>query len=259
MRLQALGLGLAALVFVGTGCSSLRYKKTEDLWAESDQKFRGGQYADAVPYYDELLRRDENDSRARLRRGISRDRSGATSEALDDYQKVGDSGNAEALLFKANLDIKAGFFDAAERDLTALKGASLDVHQQVAQLTLLGTLRLKQGQVRLAVQNLERACEQARGQSDSYTLGHARDAHYNASQAYYQFGEFQSALDHMESYRQISEQTGAGCDGRDYYQLCILHYLSGDMDGARAYLPKADPEMRKKAGEVFNDQAFFGS
>jgi tetratricopeptide (TPR) repeat protein len=251
-------VGLAALGFAASGCSSLRYKKTDDLWVESDQKFKAGQYADAKPYYDELLRRDENDGKARLLRGISEDKSGDTSSALDDYQKCAEQGDARALLFRAGLNVKAGFFDAAERDLGALKGMSLDSHEQVAQLALVGTLRLKQGNARMAIQSLERACDLARGQSDSYTLGHARDAHYNAAQAYYQMGEFQSAMDHMEQYRQIAEQTGTGCDGRDYYQLCILHYLSGDMEGARGYLSKADPDMRKKAGEVFNDPAFFG-
>lgn len=256
---RLLGLGLAVLMVAGTGCSSLRYKKTEDLWAESDQKFKAGQYGDAVPYYDELLRRDENDVRARKYRGVSKDRSGATTEALDDYQKCSEQGDAKALLFRAGLDIKSGFLDAAERDLQALRGASLDSHEQVAQFTLIGELRLKQGNARMAVQSLERASELARGQSDSYTLGHARDAHYNAANAYYQLGEFQSGMEHMEQYRQISETTGAGLDGRDYAMLTLLHYLSGDIEGARAYVGKADPEWRKKASQDFGDPSFFGS
>lgn len=254
----ALAFGLAALVCGSTGCGSLRYKKSEDLWAESDQKFKAGQYADAVPYYDELLRRDENDTRARLRRGIARDNAGATTEALDDYQKVSEQGDARALLWKADLDITSGFYDAAERDLAALKSMSLDSHEQVAQLALLGRLRLKQGNARMAVQSLEAACERGKGQSDSFTLQHTRVAHYHAAQAYFSLGEFGSAAEHMETYRQISDQSGVGCDGRDYYHLCIFHYLSGNMEGAKAYLPKADPELRKKAGEIFNDQAFFG-
>src|SRR5947209_7596913 len=140
-----LAVGLAAFLVSSIGCSSLRYKKTEDLWTESDQKFNSGQYGDAVPYYDELLRRDENDARAR--------------------------------------DI-------------------------------------------------------GRGQSDSFTLAHVRASHYNAAEAYFRLGEFGSAMEHMEAYKQIAEQTGMGVDGRDYYWLCITHYMSGDMDGARAYLPK---------------------
>lgn len=256
---MGVALGFAAVGFIASGCTSLRYKKTEDLWSESDQKFHGGDYAGAKPYYDELLRRDENDEKARLYRGISEDRSGDTSAAIDDYKRSGDTGDARALLFSAGLNIKNGFYDAAEKDLGQLKGMSLDSHQQVAQLSLVGELRLKQGNARMAIQSLERACDLARGQSDSATLDHASKAHYNAAQAYYQLGEFQSSMEHMEQYRQIAEQTGAGCDGRDYYQLCILHYFSGDMDGARSYLPKADPDLRKKAGVELNDQAFFGS
>src|SRR5438132_1260714 len=57
MRLGQLrtGLGLGLALVVLSGCGSLRYKKTDDLWAESDQKFKSGSYADAIPYYDELL------------------------------------------------------------------------------------------------------------------------------------------------------------------------------------------------------------
>lgn len=259
MRLHVLGFGLAVLMIATSGCTSLRYKKTEDLWAESDQKFKAGQYGDAVPYYDELLRRDENDVKARKYRAIAKDRSGATTDALDDYQKCSEQGDTKALLWRANLDIKSGFLDAAERDLQALRGASLDGHEQVAQFTLIGTLRLKQGNARMAVQSLERACELARGQSDSFTLGHARDAHYNAADAYYQLGEFQSGMEHMEQYRQISETTGSGLDGRDYSMLCLLHYLSGDMEGARQYVGKCDAEWRRKAAQDFGDPAFFGS
>ena len=257
--MRLLGFGLAVIMLASTGCSSLRYKKTEDLWVESDQKFKAGQYSDAVPYYDELLRRDENDVRARKHRAISRDRSGATTEALDDYQRCSEQGDAKALLFRAGLDIKSGFLDAAERDLQALRGASLENHEQVAQFTLIGTLRLKQGNARMAVQSLERACELGRGQSDSFTLQHARDAHYNAAFAYYQLGEFQSGMEHMEQYRQISETTGAGLDGKDYAMLCLLHYLSGDIEGARAYVGRADAEWRRKAAQDFGDPSFFGA
>jgi hypothetical protein len=150
-------------------------------------------------------------------------------------------------------------YDAAERDLAALKGMSLDSHEQVAQLALLGTLRLKQNNPRMAVQSLEAACERGKGQSDSYTLRHLRVAHYNGAFAYYSLGEFASAMEHMEGYRQVSDSTGMGCDGRDYYMLCVLHYLTGDMEGAKQYLPKADPELRKRAGVELQDQAFFGS
>ncbi|MEZ0227077.1 MAG: tetratricopeptide repeat protein [Planctomycetota bacterium] len=257
--MRLFGFCLAAIMLASAGCSSLRYKKTEDLWVESDQKFKAGQYGDAVPYYDELLRRDDSDVRARQYRGIAKDRSGATTEALDDYQRCSEQGSVKTLLWRANLDIKSGFLDAAERDLQALRGATLENHEQVAQFTLIGTLRLKQGNARMAVQSLEKSCELARGQSDSFTLGHARDAHYNAAYAYYQLGEFQSGMEHMEQYRQISETTGAGLDGRDYSMLTLLHYLSGDIEGARGYVGKADPEWRKKAAQDFGDPAFFGS
>src|SRR5262245_13362570 len=116
------------------GCSSLRYKKSEYLWAESDQRFRNGAYSDAIPYYDELLRRDDQDARARRLRAITRDRTGETQGALEDYEKAASRGDASSLLFRANLNIKSGYYEAAERDLAALRDAPLDSHEKVAQL-----------------------------------------------------------------------------------------------------------------------------
>jgi len=256
---KLLAAGLATMLIASTGCMSLRYKKSEDLWAESDQKFKANQYSDAMPYYDELLRRDEADTRARRLRGICRDRSGSSSDALDDFARATDQGDAQALLHRLNTDIKGGFYEAAEKDLGSLRGMTLDTTQEVDKLTMEGTLRLKKGNTRAGVQSLEHACELARGQSDSITLTHARDAHYNAAAAYYQLGEFPSGTEHMEAYRQLSDTLGQGCDGRDFYMLCVLHYLSGDVEGARAYLGRSDPELRRRAGQTFDDQAFFGS
>lgn len=249
-----------ALTILATsmGCSSLRYKKSEDLWAESDQKFRSGAYSDAIPYYDELLRRDEQDARARRLRGISRDRTGETQGALEDYEKAASHGDATVLLYRANLNIKSGYYDAAERDLGALRDAPLDSHQKVAQLTLVGTLRLRQGNARLAAQSLERACDMARGAADPGTMAHARDAQYNAAEAYYRLGEFDKAVEHIDQYARLSEATGNALDGEDYYQLGILHYLSGDFEGSRGYLSKADPDRRAKAAEILGDPTFFG-
>lgn len=247
-----------AVLAASAGCSSLRYKKTEDLWVESDQRFRSGQFSDAIPYYDELLRRDDGDQKARLFRGISRDRTGETTGALDDYGRASASGDARALLFRANLSIKSGFYDAAERDLGSLRDASLEPHEKVAQLTLVGTLRLRQGKARLATQSLERACDLARGAADPYTMGHARDAHANASEAYYQLGEFDKASEHYDQYARLTEATGGALDGEDYYQLGVLHYLSGDFEGAKAHLAKADPDKRARAAEILNDPTFFG-
>jgi tetratricopeptide (TPR) repeat protein len=240
------------------GCSSLRYKKSEDLWAESDQRFRNGAYSDAIPYYDELLRRDDQDGRARRLRAISRDRTGETQGALEDYEKAASRGDSSSLLFRANLNIKSGYYEAAERDLAALRDAPLDSHEKVAQLTLVGTLRVRQGNWRLAAQSLERACDLSRGAADPFTMAHARDAHYNAAQAYYQMGEFDKAMEHVDQYARLSDASGNALDGEDYYQLTLIHYLAGDFEGARGFRAKADPDKCAQAAKTLNDPAFWG-
>jgi tetratricopeptide (TPR) repeat protein len=255
---RTLAFGLMALA-LGSGCSSLRYEKSEDLWAQGDDKFKNGQFADSIPYYDELLRRDDNDTKARLKRGIARDRSGDTSDALTDYGTLADAGDGRALLFRAQMEVRDGLYDQAEKDLAGLRGMSLNEHQEVIQYGLVGELRLKQGKARMAIQSLEKAIELGSSSADSDTLIHVRQAHYNAGEAYFQMGQYQSATEHLEAYKDLADKTGGDVDGHTYYKLCIVHYMSGDLEGARAYLSKADPVSLKKAGDTFQDPDFFGS
>ena len=252
-------LGMLAVLVAAQGCSSLRYKKSEELWAESEQRFRSAQYAEAVPYYDEILRRDGEDAEARFRRGFSREHAGEAPAALEDYEACGSKGDTRALLHRANLNVRSGAYDAAEHDLAALRDSSLEPHDKVVQLTLVGTLRLRQGNARLAAQSLERACDLARGAADVHTMNHARGAHYNASQAYYQLGEFDKAAEHIDQYAKLTEATGAALDGEDCYQIGVDHYLAGDFEGAKGWLAKADPDRRAKAADILSDPAFFGA
>jgi len=232
------------------GVAALESKATTSLQA--------GDYKRALVYLDELLRRDGKDTRTRMRRAMAREQTGAEKAALEDYDAVVALGDKKALLSSTNLRLKLGDLAAAEKDLLALRDVALDPHERVAQLTLIGTLRLKQGSPKLAVQSLEEACKLGRKSEDSFSRKHLRDAHYNAAYAYYQLGDFDPACEHMESYRAVSERVGAQLDGNDYAMLCLLHYMNGDMDTARGYLAKASPDWRAKAAEAFDDPAFFG-
>jgi len=256
--------GFAALLLGASGCSSLRYADEDELWTEGDGHFDAGRHDDAIPYYDEIVRRDENQAKALLRRAISAEREGNYQSALRDYAKAGSLGDTRAWLYRANLNISTGALGEAEADLTHLANSSLQGRDQVIQLTLVGTLRLAQGQHQMAAQSLQRAVEMGGGYSDPDTRRHVANAHYNASEAYYHMGDFSRAYDHMIGYASKSgggstteqgllDQPATHLSGQDHYMLGLLAYLNHDFDAANTHFSRADAELVAKAREEFGD------
>lgn len=256
--------GFAALLMGASGCSSLRYADEDELWTEGDGHFDAGRHDDAIPYYDELVRRDENEAKALLRRAISAEREGNYQSALRDYAKAGSLGDSRAWLYRANLNISTGALGEAEADLTHLANASLQGRDQVIQLTLVGTLRLAQGQHQMAAQSLQRAVEMGGSYSDPDTRRHVANAHYNAAEAYYHMGDFSRAYDHMIGYasksgsgtateQSLLDQPAAHLSGQDNYMLGLLAYLNHDFDAANIHFSRADAELVAQAREEFGD------
>lgn len=256
---------MAGLLALGaSGCSSLRYSSDEELWAESDSHFDTGRHGEAIPYYDEIVRRDETKAKAYLRRGISHERQGETREALQDYARAGTLGETRGYLYRANLNIRTGALAEAEGDLGAVSGASLAGRDQVVQLTLIGSLRLAQGQNAMAAQSLQRAVELGSGYHDPQTRQHVANAHYNAAEAYYRMGDFTRAYDHMIGYASKSGPSDASeqglldtpashLSGSDHYMLGLLAYLTHDFEAADIHFARADPELVAKARQELGD------
>jgi tetratricopeptide (TPR) repeat protein len=242
------------------GCSGLENKSESELWAESDTHFNEGRYDDAEPYYDELIRRNEEDPRAHLMRGVARERTGQETDALDDYSSAGDHGEVRALFYRADLNIRRGEFSAAESDLGALRDMGLGPRDTVVHLTLLGTMRLKQKQYMLAAQNLERACDGGGSYGDGAMTRQVRTAHYHAAQAYYHLGDFGRGYDHMLAYAGATAsdptETAYGLDGQESYLIGLLAYLAGDFESADHHLANADPDLVARAADVLDDPSF---
>lgn len=249
---------LAGVLLTGvaaSGCSGLSHKENDELWAESQEHFDAGRYDEAEPYYDELLRRNETDTRARTMRAVSHERTGDESDALDDYATAGGHGEARALLYRADLNIRRGDYVGAEQDLAQLKTMpGLGPRDTVVQLTLLGTLRVKQQQWMLGAQSLERACEAGAAYADPTMTRHVRDAHYNAAHAYYRLGDFGRGYDHMEAYAQ-----GQTLNPQDAYMAGLLAYLAGDFAASNQHLATADPELVARAADILDDPSFGAS
>jgi tetratricopeptide (TPR) repeat protein len=240
------------MAFAMSGCAGLQYMKTNDLWANGDEAFDEGRYDDAIPYYDEIVSRDHDESRALLMRGIARERDGDPRGALRDLGDAGDLGETRATLYRINLNIARGDTSGAEADLSQLASAGLEGKDRVIQLTLLGTLRLKQNKPRLAAQNLERAIKEGAAYHDHGTREHVNNAHHNAAEAYYTLGDFERAHSHYDRYM------GGGGDssGADFYMLGLLAYLNGDYDASDAALSKADPALVAEGAKVLDDPSF---
>jgi tetratricopeptide (TPR) repeat protein len=259
-----LAAGFAALLLGSTGCNSLRYSSDEELWTKSDEHFDAGRHDDAIPYYDEIVRRDETEAKALLRRAISEEREGEIQAALRDYAKAGALGDARAYLYRANLNISTGALGEAEGDLKQLANVNLAGRDQVIQLTLVGTLRLSQGKHSMAAQSLQRAVELGSGYHDPDTRQHVANAHYNATEAYYTMGDFTRAYDHMIGFASKSgpsdtteqgllDHPATHLSGQDNYMLGLLAYLNHDFDAANVHFSRADSELVAKARKEFGD------
>jgi len=262
LRTTLLALG-AAVLLAASGCSSVQYMETNELWAEGDARFDSGDYDGAIPYYDELLRRDEDNANARIMRGVAYERTGETSSALSDYGTAGRQQDVRGYLYSANLHIRRGELGQAEEDLRRLRDLRPQGADRVAHLTLLGTLRLKQGDHRMAAQNLERAITEGEGRGGPTIRGRVRDAHYNASKAYYNLGDFGRAYDHFVAYAVDGRGAERDITGgsvqlgpSDSYQLGLLAWLAGDFETADFHLAHADPDAVARGAEVLGDPTF---
>jgi tetratricopeptide (TPR) repeat protein len=231
--------------------------KTTDLWANGDAAFDEGRYNAAIPYYDEILHRNSNESRALLQRGVAKERDGDDLGALRDYGAAGDLGDSRATLYSANLNNSRGDTSGSQGDMSQLSNAGLTGANRIVQLVLLGTLRLEQGKPRMAAQNFERAIAEGAQHADYSTRGHVANAHYNAGQAYYQLGDFDRAYNHMRGYMQVADAS-SGAGANDQYMLGLLAYLAGDFEASDAALAKADPAEVAQGAKILDDPSFGG-
>ena len=131
----------------------------------------------------------------------------------------------------------------------------------MVQLTLLGTLRLRQNKPRMAVQNLERATKEGAAFNDFGTRRHVANAHYNCAEGYYQLGDFERAYGHFRSYMNsgqgdLDEDDEVSGSGRDFYMFGLLAYLAGDFEAADEHLAKADPDLVEEGAKILDDPGF---
>ena len=86
---------------------------------------------------------------------------------------------------------------------------------------------------------------------DGATRRHLADAHYNASMAYYQLGDFGRAYSHLETYSELNPPSS-----EDSYHLGLLAYLAGDFTASKGHLRHADPALVAEAAATLDDPSF---
>lgn len=184
-------------------------------------------------------------------RGVSHERTGNSSPALADYAQAGHHGEISALLYSASLHVKQGEHEAAERDLERLRDMGLSGRDQVLQLSILGELRLQQGQNSLAAQSSARCAEQGAGYGDSVIREKVHLANFTAAIAYYRMRDFGRAYDHA-----VAFADGGDMDGEQAYMVGLIAHLAGDFDASDRYLAQADPELVAEGQKILDDPSF---
>jgi Flp pilus assembly protein TadD len=70
------------------GCSGFGSKSTEELRAHADEAFLREEYKRSVAFDTEILRREPNDYKATIQRGVAYERLGSASDANQDYARA---------------------------------------------------------------------------------------------------------------------------------------------------------------------------
>jgi len=247
---------LCLLVGLSSGCSSLRFKSTEEVRSLGEEAYAEGKYDGAVPYYDELLRRDDDDTRARLVRARIRDKTGNTLAAKTDYSVVvtKDDQDVRGRLYRAELAIRTGDTATAQNDLESLNTTEgLEIYDRVAVLKFLGVVQSKSKNYSLASMFYRQAIAAGAGASDPLALRHVAEAHYNLGECLFYGNEFRESHSNFRQYERLAPEVGITVTPEDYYHLAITAYLSDDFRAAMAYFPRSDPGLRKRASVTLGD------
>lgn len=247
---------LAFVVMLGAGCSSLRFKSTEEVRAMGEEKYSNAEYNDALPYYDELIRRDEEDTSARLKRARSRDLSGNPLAAKEDYGAVIEHTpeDARARIYRAELAIRTGDLKTAESDLNSLSSnADLETYDQVMVFKFQGVLELKRNNISMATTYFRQAVTAGSGTSDPLTLKHVAESHYNLGQCYFLGNAFRESHENFVLYARLAPRVGLVVSAEDNYLLGVTAYLGGDFHAAQSFFAKTDPALRAKAAKALDD------
>lgn len=260
-RILVSGCYLLAIM-ITTGCvPSVRTMNEGELWLRAEDHSRASEHADSLAYLDELLRRNGEDYRALVLRGVAHSELDETTPALSDLMMAIEiaPSRAPARLQRASLAIKSGNFVTAEVDLAALLeiSTSLDTHDQMALHVLVGTLRFRQERAADALRSYEKAIDLGQ-QPGMWTIKHYQDALYNAAQVHFEARQdFAAAWKHYSQYVEVRQKQGLGLVSEDHYVLGMLAYLRGDFSLAQEHLAEAPGEQTNRLLEEFDDRGFF--
>lgn len=243
------------------GCAGMGSKSTEELRMHADEAFVREEYKRSIAFDTEILRRDPNDYKATIQRGVSFERVGAVSDAQQDYGRAVELDPAAGLphLYRANLALKTNQTAAAAGDVQALSGMDLPKHERIAALVTEGTFQQRKGDPTGALRAYKQAIDLGRDDPDPAIAQHYRDALNNGAECYFKLGIFDRSAELCAELIQAKGRVNEPVTEDDHYTFGIVSYLRGDFAQARAQLASVSPERRRAAAQVLNDDGFFAS
>ncbi|MDF1665630.1 MAG: tetratricopeptide repeat protein [Planctomycetota bacterium] len=249
-------LGILVVVALSTGCSSLRMKSDKEVRELGEEAYSTQKYDEAQTYYDELLRRDEEDVDTRLKRGRSRDKTGNLLAAREDYSQAlkVQPQDVRGRLYRAELSIRNGDHATAKADLQEIVGSGdVDAGDRVVALKFLGNIEVAKNNYPGAQGFYRQATTLGASSADPWVIKHVAEANYNLGQCLYLTKDFQESHERFTLYASMAKRGGLSVSPQDYYLLAITAYLSGDFQTASNFWDKADPQMRANAARVLDD------
>lgn len=249
-------LGILVVVALGTGCSSLRMKSDKEVRELGEEAYSAGKYDEAQTYYDELLRRDEEDVDSRLKRGYSRDQTGNLLAAREDYSqalKVQPS-DVRGRLYRAELSIRNGDSASAKADLQAIADSGdVDMGDRVVALKFLGNIEASGSRFKSAEGFYRQATSLGASAADPWVVRHLAEANHNLGQVLFVQKRFAESHERFALFEQQAKRGGISLTPEHYYLLAISAYMSSDFQTAAKYWGRADPQRRATAARELDD------
>ncbi|RME74798.1 MAG: hypothetical protein D6776_04485 [Planctomycetota bacterium] len=246
-----------ALLSVLAGCTSMRAMSSREIRIYGDEAFHREAYQRAIAFYEELERRGKASAEVTARAAIAYDQLHKPELARAKFEAALERNPdlAIARLYLADIALREGQLEGAERQLEQLDESKLSQHDRVVANTIRGSILMHRDNPAQAVVAYGRAIDLGR-RSPSATR-HYLDALEGAAGAYYRLGMFDRAADLYTELVSAKQAAREPVTENDHYTLGVLHYLRGDFEAARAELGQVSAERRARAAEVLNDDTFF--
>jgi tetratricopeptide (TPR) repeat protein len=268
--MRQLLIAIIALTVV-VGCNStntVRQSPAVPEVEQGDKAFAGGDYPQAIQYYNMWLTKYPEDAEVYLRRGRAHRQVGQNQEARKDFEKASSlrPDDLRAQVYLCLVFDNAGNFTEEGNALRSLMNhpafGQLGAYEQFLAWTLDGALKNRFNQYQAALGSLDQAVAVANLHPDvmaaqGSAVGKRWALYHRVRARFYMSMHDEQMIRDMEEYITLTKQGGYELNAEDYKTLAIVLYLNRENDKCQKVLALLNEDDRKTLGKAVDDARFF--